>query len=88
MEQILPGINIEEMSSELGIYERKQESKKTKKQEQESNQEKKGFFFLVEFLFSWSSSCFLTYFFSFINSHRIVVCTVIDTLDSLSNIKY
>ena len=53
MEQILPGINIEEMSSELGIYERKQESKKTKKQEQESNQEKKRFFF------SWSSSCFL-----------------------------
>ena len=60
MEQILPGINIEEMSSELGIYERKQESKKTKKQEQESNQEKKRFFFLgrvlvflVEFLFSY-----------------------------------
>ena len=44
MEQILPGINIEEMSSELGIYERKQESKKTKKQEKESNQEKKFFF--------------------------------------------
>ena len=42
---------------EVGIYKRKQESKKTRKQEydQESDREKKKVFFLVEFLLS----CFL-----------------------------
>ena len=48
------------------IHKRKQESKKKeRKQEldQESDEEKKRFFFLL------SLSCFLTFLFSFINSH-------------------
>ena len=53
--------------TEVGIYKRKQESRKTRKQvlDQESDQEKKK----KTFIFSWSSSCFFTFLFSFINSH-------------------
>ena len=59
------------MPPEVGIYKRKQESKKTRKKE--LDQEKRKFFFF----FSWSSSCFLVFLiaflveflFSFINSH-------------------
>ena len=45
------------MTTEVGIYKRKQERKKARKQklDQESDQEKKESFFF----FSWSSSCFL-----------------------------
>ena len=49
-----------------GIYKRKQESKKTRKQE--LDQEKK-FFFLITILVEFLFSCFLTFVFSFINSH-------------------
>ena len=67
--------------SELGIYKRKQESKKTRtrprkrsrKQEldQESDHEKRKtiLFFLITFLVEILFSCFLTSLFSFINSH-------------------
>ena len=57
---------------EVGIYKRKQESKKKRKQEldQESDQEKKSSScFLVITLVEFSFSCFLTFLFSFINSH-------------------
>ena len=72
----------------MGIYKRKQESKKTRKKrelDQESDQEKKktrkktrtsfSFFlgrflvFLIAFLVEFLFSCFLTFLFSFINSH-------------------
>ena len=46
---------------EVGIYKRKQESKKTRKQEldQESDQEEKLIFFLITFLVEFLFSCFL-----------------------------
>ena len=49
---------------EVGIYKRKQESKKTRKKEldQESDQEKTLFF---SWSLSWSSSCFLVFFYKF-----------------------
>ena len=54
--------------SEIGIYKRKQESKKTRTRPRKRRRQKdKTFFF--SWSLSWSSSCFLTFLFSFINSH-------------------
>ena len=51
----------------MGIYKRKQESIKTRKQE--LDQEKKKILSFFSWSLSWSSSCFLTFLFSFMNSH-------------------
>ena len=67
---LLVGLSVSR--SEVGIYKRKQESKKTSKQEldQESDQEnKKTRTRPRSWSLSWSSSCFLVFLLSFMNSH-------------------
>ena len=54
--------------SEVGIYKRKQESKK----------KERTFFFLVAFLVEFLFSCFLTFLFSLLNSHLCTYYVVSD----------
>ena len=68
-------------NTEVGIYKRKQESKKKRtrprkqSRKQENDQEKKkNLFSLIIFLVEFLLSCFLTFLFSFINSH---LCDVV-----------
>ena len=61
--KILEGISMKCMKPEMGIYKRKQESKKTRTR---PRKKKKTFFFLDHFLVSWLSSCFLSFFLFFL----------------------